>query len=319
VAGTDISERVAAVLEPALGGGAVTVEDLHRLSGGASRETWALRARGRDLILRRDPPGRPGAPGGMRTEADSMRASARAGLLVPEVLADDDGTVLGTAGLLMARVPGETLARRILRDDEFAKAREVLVGQLGAFLAGLHAIDPAEVPGAHEVDALAQYWAAYQAIPDTSPTFEKAYAWLAANRPERSATTIVHGDLRMGNVIVGADGLRAVIDWELVHVGDPLEDLGWLCVKAWRFGVDLPVGGFGEREDLFAAYQQASGRHVDPDVVRWWEVLGTLKWGVMCIAQAFTHLSGTVRSVELATIGRRVCENEWDLLDLIDR
>jgi aminoglycoside phosphotransferase (APT) family kinase protein len=108
-----------------------------------------------------------------------------------------------------------------------------------------------------------------------------------------------------------------VLDWELAHVGDPMEDLGWLCVKAWRFGVDRPVGGFGEYADLFAAYEDASGRAVDPDVVRWWEVLGTLKWGIMCIAQAFTHLSGTVRSVELATIGRRVCENEWDLLELI--
>ena len=96
-----------------------------------------------------------------------------------------------------------------------------------------------------------------------------------------------------------------------------MEDLGWLCVKAWRFGVDRPVGGFGEREDLFAAYERASGRRVDPDVVRWWEVLGTLKWGIMCIAQAFTHLSGAARSVELATIGRRVCENEWDLVGLM--
>ena len=111
--------------------------------------------------------------------------------------------------------PGETLARRILRDDEFVQAREVLVDQLGRFLAGLHAVAPAEVPGAAEVDELARYWTSYGAVPDRSATFEEAHAWLEANRPPRPATTLVHGDLRMGNVIVDAEGLAAVIDWEL--------------------------------------------------------------------------------------------------------
>ncbi|MET1040820.1 MAG: DUF6285 domain-containing protein, partial [Acidimicrobiales bacterium] len=129
---------------------------------------------------------------------------------------------------------------------------------------------------------------------------------------------VVHGDFRHGNLIVGPEGLRAVLDWELAHLGDPLEDLGWLCVRAWRFGGPGPVGGFGEREELYAAYEAAGGRAVDPDVARWWEVLGTLKWGVMCIIQTATHLTGQARSVELAAIGRRVCENEYDLLALID-
>ncbi len=109
-----------------------------------------------------------------------------------------------------------------------------------------------------------------------------------------------------------------MLDWELAHLGDPLEDLGWLCVRAWRFGGDGPVGGFGTREDLYAAYEAAGGQPVDPEVARWWEVLGTLKWGVMCIVQAATHLTGQSRSVELAAIGRRVCEQEYDLLALID-
>ena len=133
----------------------------------------------------------------------------------------------------------------------------------------------------------------------------------------RPATAVVHGDFRLGNLIVDGDGLRAVLDWELAHLGDPMEDLGWLCVKAWRFGGRAPVAGFGEYEDLFDAYGEASGRPVDPEVVRWWEVLGTLKWGIMCIMQANAHLTGTSRSHELAAIGRRVCENEHDLLALL--
>jgi len=293
------------------------VDNLVRLSGGASRETWAFSSAGRELILRRDPPGRPGFPGSMRLEADAMRACARAGLRVPEVLADDDGSTLGTAGLVMARVPGETLAPRILRDDRYAGARTVLAGMLGGFLGGLHAIDPAEVAGLPEVDSLESYWKRYGAIEDTSTTLEKAYEWLQANRPESTERVIVHGDLRMGNVIVDHDGLAAVIDWELVHLGDPLDDLAWLCVKAWRFGSPSPVGGVGSLDQLFDAYEAGSGRSVDRDAFQWWLVMNTLKWGVGCMGQAAVHLTGAVRSVELAAIGRRLCEQEWDLIELI--
>jgi aminoglycoside phosphotransferase (APT) family kinase protein len=309
-------QALQAVLGPVLGA-PVAIDDLHRLSGGASRETWAFTANGRPLILRRDPPGRPGFAGSMRLEADSMRACAAHGLRVPEVLLDDDGTALGTAGLVMARVPGETLARKILRDDEYAAAREVLVAQLGEFLAGLHAIDPAEVPLAKEYDSVAEYWSAYEQLADSSLTFEKAYAWLLDNQPERTATAIVHGDLRLGNVIVDDAGLAAAIDWELVHLGDPLEDLGWLCVKAWRFGEPLEVAGLGAIDQLVDAYESAGGRPVDRDALHWWLVQKTLQWGIGCMGQANAHLSGAVRSHELAAVGRRVAEQEWDLVELL--
>ena len=312
---SDIEKRLRAALTPVLG--TVVVEDLQRLSGGASRETWSFTANGSELILRRDPPGRPGAPKAMRLEADAMRACGRAGLAVPEVLLDDDGTMLGTAGLVMSRVDGETLARKILRDDKFAAARANLVGDLGRFLAGLHAIDPAEAPGAADYDALAQYWDAYQGVDDVSPTFDRAYEWLIANRPPRTATTIVHGDLRLGNLIVHERGLAAAIDWELVHVGDPLEDLGWLCVKAWRFGAPLEVGGLGTIDELVAAYEAAGGRAVDRAALHWWLVAKTLQWGIGCMGQAAVHLTGAVRSHELAAIGRRVAEQEWDLIELL--
>jgi aminoglycoside phosphotransferase (APT) family kinase protein len=129
----------------------------------------------------------------------------------------------------------------------------------------------------------------------------------------------VHGDFRNGNFVIGPDGIRAVLDWELAHLGDPIEDLGWLCVKSWRFGnADLIAGGFGSLDELIAAYADASGTAITEDVVRFWVVLGTVKWGVICVGQAFTHLIGAVRSVELAALGRRVAEMEWDLLDLLD-
>jgi aminoglycoside phosphotransferase (APT) family kinase protein len=253
----------------------------------------------------------------MRLEADAMRACSRAGLAAPEVLVDDDGGVLGTAGLVMAHVPGETLARKILRDDEYANARAHLVDDLGRFLAGLHAIDPAEVTGAVDADSVTQSWRVYEQLEDVSPTFERSHEWLSANRPARTATTIVHGDLRLGNVIVDDQGLAAAIDWELVHVGDPLEDLAWLCVKAWRFGAPLEVGGLGTIDELVTAYKRAGGRPVDRDALHWWLVAKTLWWGIGCMGQAAAHLSGAVRSHELAAIGRRVAEQEWDLIELL--
>lgn len=298
------------------------IEDLSRLSGGASRETWSFRARGgsgeaRDLILRRDPPGRPGPPGAMRNEADVITACTRAGLAVPEVLHASTGDELGTDGMVMSRIDGETIVRRILRDDEFEKARTVLARQVAEFMAGLHAIDPAEVPGAPETDDLGTYKFAYDFVDDRSPVFDAAFEWLEANRPARERTTLVHGDLRMGNVIVDPDGLAAVIDWELMHIGDPIEDLAWFCVKAWRFGSPLGAGGVGEIEDFISDYETAAGVVVDRDVFHWWLVEKTLVWGVICMGQAYAHLSGAVRSHELAAIGRRVAEVEWDLVELL--
>jgi aminoglycoside phosphotransferase (APT) family kinase protein len=310
------SEGLAAALEPALGE-PVTVAGLSRMTGGASRETWAFTANGHELILRRDPPGRRVGPVAMRREADAMRACARAGLRVPEVLVHDDGTLLGTAGLVMRRVPGETIARRILRDETYAVARERLVTDLGQFMAGLHSLQSQQIPDLEQPEPLGKVWELYQRVGDTSPVFEKAYQWLADHPLPPSPVTLVHGDLRLGNLIVDPAGLAAVIDWELVHLGDPLEDLAWLCLKAWRFGAPLEVGGLGTIDELIAAYKAAGGRSVDREAFRWWLVQRTLTWGIGCMAQADVHLRGQVRSVELAAVGRRAAEQEWDLLELL--
>ena len=128
---------------------------------------------------------------------------------------------------------------------------------------------------------------------------------------------VVHGDFRMGNFLVDSTGLRAVLDWELAHLGDPAEDIGWLCARSWRFGGPGRVGGFGDLDRFLVAYKAASGRTVDLDRIRWWEAYATVKWAVVCLLQASAHLSGATRSVELAAIGRRVCESEWDLLALM--
>ena len=298
------------------------IVDLLRLSGGASRETWSfdsLDSSGRRaLILRRDPPSA-ARVGGMPLEARMFDAAAKAGVAVPtiRVSGDADPELLATGFLVMDRVDGETIARKILRDDRYEKARSVLPAQMGEALARLHAVDPASVEGLEPSDPLAKYRLMLDDLGYPSPAFELGFRWLVANRPAARPTCIVHGDFRLGNVIVDESGLAAVLDWELAHLGDPMEDLAWLCVRAWRFGGAGPVAGLGSYEQLFRAYESAGGTEVDPVVVRWWETLGTLMWGVMCALQASAHINGAIRSVELAAIGRRVVEQEHDLLDLL--
>jgi aminoglycoside phosphotransferase (APT) family kinase protein len=301
----DLGARLAAVL------GAARVTSLTHLSGGASRETWRFEADGRPLILQRQ---RAGDERDLAVEIAALRAGHAAGVPTASIVtASTDSNELGAPYMILQHVDGETTPRKILRDDEFAEARVALPAQLASALVGIHSLDPATIPGIVDVDQIERYREVLDTVGEPHPTFELAFKWLAENRPPPSARTVVHGDFRLGNVIVGRDGLRAVLDWELVHLGDPMEDLGWMCVKAWRFGSPLPVAGVGEYERLFEAYEAAGGGPIDADVVRWWEVLGTLKWGIMCIMQANAHLSGVARSHELAAIGRRVCENEHDL------
>jgi aminoglycoside phosphotransferase (APT) family kinase protein len=296
------------------------VEGLRRLSGGASRETFAFdivdgSAR-RPLILQRVRKGTLGGGPGMQGEAALLRAAAEVGVPVPSVVADDDGAELGGPAMVLDRLEGETIARKLLRDDEFAHARTVLVDQAGAALASIHRI-PKDSAALRDQDQVEELRGLAAVVGQPLPAIELGLRWLDAHRPSGSEHTVVHGDFRLGNLMVGPDGLRGVLDWELSHLGDPIEDLGWYCVRAWRFGSPLPAGGTGTREQLCAAYEAAGGAPVDPEALRWWEVLGTIKWGLICGIQASAHLTGASRSVELATIGRRICENEWDLLGLL--
>jgi aminoglycoside phosphotransferase (APT) family kinase protein len=301
---TELSTMLSQLLDGA------EIDDLHRLSGGASRETWRFAADGRPLILQRQ---RSGDQRNMLVEAGVVGAARRGGVPVPELL-DARRRDDGMAFMVLEAIDGETIARKIQRDDEYAAARPRLASDFGHALAKIHALDPTQLDGLEATDQLAYYTDVLDSLGQAHPVLELVRNWLVDTRPVSQRTCVVHGDFRLGNVIVGSDGLRAVIDWELAHLGDPMEDLGWLCVKAWRFGGGPPVAGLGEYDDLFAAYEAAGGGSVDPVVVHWWEVLGTWKWAIMCVLQASVHLTGATRSHELAAIGRRVCENEYDLL-----
>ncbi len=300
---------------------------LRRLSAGASQETWsfvAIDGEGarRALVLRRMPRGeRPGdlSPGPEK-EAAAMTLAAKAGVPVPAVryvLTPADG--LGR-GFIMDHIEGETLGHRIARAPSFAGARAVFADQVGAALARIHGIDAASIDLrlTTPIGEIEDLFERYQASATLRPVFEMAFAWLRRHPPPPAPTVLIHGDFRNGNLIVAPHGIVAILDWELMHLGDPLEDLGWLCVNSWRFGqIDLPAGGVTSREALFEAYEQASGRSIDRAAAHFWEVLGVLRWGVMCAAMVDWVHAGQDASIERCMIARRASETEIDLMRLL--
>ncbi|THH37496.1 phosphotransferase family protein [Aliishimia ponticola] len=314
--------RLLSVLDPAARG----IQDLRRLSGGASQETWSFRidgGQGQRLILRRAPDAaRSGGSGiGMAAEAAVIRRAVDAGVPAPRIvheLMPQDG--IGT-GFIMAQIEGEALPSRLLRDPCFAPARTKFANQAGSILAKIHQTDPAglPIPTQSPQEVLADLAARHRAVGDARPVFSFALRWLAEHAPAPRPWTLVHGDFRMGNLMLGPEGLRGVLDWELAHIGDPAADMGWLCMESWRFGNDDPVGGLGRREDLFAGYEAAGGTPVDPAAVRWWEILSALRWGVIIEEMGAWVRHGTDTSVERHVIARRASETEAILLlDLLE-
>jgi aminoglycoside phosphotransferase (APT) family kinase protein len=291
-----------------VGGGEVT--DLRRLLGGASQQIWAFRLDGRPLVLRRAASSTLHV-GRMQAEAAVLRRVGKSGMRVPEVVESGDDFVV------MTWLDGETIARRVLRDERFATARTRLVAQCAQQLAILHRLSPEEFPELARADPLAEMRTVVDEVAEPHPALELGFLWLNSHRPPPRSDAVVHGDFRLGNLMVDDDGLAGVLDWELAYIGDPVADLGWMCVRSWRFGAEAPVAGLGSRQELLDAYERAGGEPVSLSELHWWEVLGTLRWAVLCMLQARTHLEHGVRSVELAAIGRRVCEVELDLLDLI--
>jgi aminoglycoside phosphotransferase (APT) family kinase protein len=337
-AADDLAQRLEMFLGRETGAADVAVSGLMRLAGGAVHHTWAFTAALRggslagehNLVLRIDVPGREN-PASMALEYRLLVAMHAAGVPVPRphLLGDER---LDQPAFIMDRVSGETNPRRLHRDERYAAARAAFTGQLGGIIAAIHRAPleslPLDLlrrppdgvsPAQFELDGVEQQFRETALNPH--PVFELALRWLreraAACSPPNRDLALVHGDFRVGNLLFDESGVRAVLDWEGAHLGDPMEDLGWLCVRAWRFGNDrLPVGGTGTREALIAAYE-AAGLPVDREALRFWEVYGNLRWGVITRWQAWQHVSGAARSQELAAIGRRTAETELELLELI--
>lgn len=310
--------------------GITSIGTLTRLSGGASQETFAFEATTATgtmpLILRRAPGGSQaggsGQQSGLATEARAINAARKVGVPAPRVLyvlKDTDGC---GDGYVMERIEGETIARKILRDAVFDNVRPKLAFQSGQAMAQIHKSDPSEVPELKLTTGpiqLREYYERYRGYNQPKPVFEMAFAWLKERIVEPRRTVLVHGDFRHGNIMISPEtGLASVLDWELVHLGDPLEDLAWICINSWRFGVtNKIVGGFGDVQEMLDGYADAGGDRYTVEDVRIWETFGSLKWGIMCMGMYESFRTGFDRSVERAAIGRRSSENEIDLVNLL--
>jgi len=314
----------------------VRITAMTPLAGGASRDSWAFTAEidgdVQHLVLRKDFPTTMNEQALTRQqEFQLMNAAYESGVKVARMrFQSDDPAILGLPFFIMDFVQGVSIGRKVIKSPELAVARDRLAPQMAEQLALIHRMDPA----AHGIDFLdgpadgvspAQYvldhtYAVLDELGVNSPPFEFALRWCADHQPTTHAVTFVHGDFRLGNLLVDAHGLAAVIDWEFGHIGDPLEEIGYLCMRDWRFGNDhLHAAGVAHRETFITAYEQHSGTSVDRAAVDWWEIIGNIRWGVICLAQAERHLSGKDPSVELASLGRRSAEMQLEVLHLIEK
>lgn len=312
-------DTLARALARMAGGASLPLSNLVRLSGGANMESWSFDWGGAGYVLRRAPSAQmmEGRPFGHDVEAALVRAARAGGVLAPEVVgelhADDD---LGT-GYVMKRIEAEVNPAKIL-----AAPPARLIADLARELARIHAIAPRAdiaLPHMDTAAALADLKARFDAYGGDRPIIALALRWCADNLPPPAPARLVHGDLRMGNVMVAPDGLAAVLDWELAHWGDPHEDLAYGCMTVWRFGhIDKPAFGVADLDAYFAAYEAESGASVDRQRFRFWLVYRTLWWALGCIQMGDIWRTGADRTLERAVIGRRTSENELDLLLLLE-
>ncbi len=295
--------------------GCATVERAVLLPGGASKEAWAVDAGGRELLVRR-------AAGGvihqatlsLRHEFEVLRAAHEAGVRVPEPLAYL-GEVEGREAFAMERVRGETIGRRIVKNPPPGLDR-----QLAEELARIHAIPPERLPFLEQGDQIGRFYAELDSVGEPHPAIELGLHWVKERLPRHREPVVLHGDWRIGNVVVDERGLVAVLDWEFAHLGDPAEDVAWPLVRAWRFGADeRRLGGIGDVEPYLERYTELTGREIPHAELVVWEVFGNVKWAIGCLTQSRRHLNGQERSVELAVLGRLAAEMEYELLDLIQR
>ncbi len=329
----EFRQRLSEYLE-AVTGQPVDVETLQSLFNGAAQESWLVKAEindadqsfilQRDLLVRLDD---------KTLDCDQefrvMKLAHEAGVSIPKprwyCL---EPLILDRPFFITDYVEGVSNGSQVASLPELAEARAALPAQMGEQLAKIHAIEPSP----HKLDFLhhprtgfspaqetiAQIRAIILRLAVHNPVFDFGLRWAEQNAPKSAKTVFLHGDFRIGNLIVGKKGLSGIIGWEFAHLGDPLEDLVWSCLRHWRYGNgELQLGGIGKREPFIQAYEKASGNTVDRQALDYWEILANLRWVVVYQSQANRNLTGKYPSVEFASRARRSAEMQLEMLRLI--
>jgi aminoglycoside phosphotransferase (APT) family kinase protein len=324
---------LAKFLAEATGARSAAVKELRLLPNGAVQENWLVAAAfeggalsgQQRLVLRTNAATGLGIGLGRTEEFAVQRAVYRAGVAAAEPLVlSASAAVIGRPFYLMRWLPGEAVGARIAA-GKLGGDRDRLLARLAAELARLHGIRPPAAalaclgappadPARHRLDQQERLLAEDA---DPHPVAAWGIRWLRCHLPRAVPPVLCHGDFRTGNFLADAEGLVAILDWEFAAWSDPDEDLGWFCLGCWRFGADAQeAGGIGRRDVFYRAYAQASGRSVDPERVRWWEVMAALRWLVIALRQRDRCLIGGEPSLDLALTGRRPAECELEILKL---
>lgn len=333
-------ERIEAYLKTKLDvADGLTVSNVYRIPGGASRETWSFDARWRDggnevhggFIIRRDPDASL-----LVTERDLeyrvMEAVGSRGVPVPKMYwLEQDTSWLERPFFVMERIDGcETSPQKLLMDPRLYQARSRIADSFVQILAQIHALDwaalgldflgvppSAEACGRMEIEKWEGIVA--QDSLEPQPVLKAAFRWMRRNfPPPAQKIVLVHADYRTGNFLCNAEGeIRGILDWEMVHLGDPMEDVAWACIRPWRWGGDERIGGLIDRAEYYAKYEKATGLRVDERAIRFWEVLGNVKLAAIFITGARSFCDGRTKSAMMAMLGRNVGRLELEIMDLM--
>ena len=312
----------------------VSISRLERMSGGAVQQNWAVDAEvtggafagPQRWVMRIDAPAKVAESLSRTEEFRVLQAMQRAKVLAPRPLwVCDDAAVMGRSFFIMERLPGVAAGHKVARDAALVPDRQRLARELAVNLARIHAITPASarLPFLKTTlarDNVAHYRAYLDTLPESHPVLEWGLRWCEVKAPEHEEVTFIHRDYRTGNYLVAEGKMSGVLDWEFVGYGNPLEDVGWIFAKCWRFGQHhYPVGGVAHAEDFLREYETASGRRVDSAALVYWQVMAHIRWAVIALQQRERHRSGIEPSLELALTGHIMSDLELEILELTER
>ena len=334
------AERVAEYLQSRLPEAAeIAVQDVKRLPGGASRETWSFDARWREggtevaraFVLRRDPDASL-----LETDRDTefrvMEAVWSQGVPVPRMYwLEPDPAWLERPFFVMERVDGcEVSAQKLLFEPRFVAVQDRIARSFVDVVAQIHALDwrslglECLVPPADAAACGMTEIERWEAVVDRDslepqPLLRAAFRWLRHHLPPPAQRIVlVHADYRTGNFLFDESGeIKAFLDWEMAHLGDPLEDIAWACIRPWRWAGDERIGGLMPREEFYRLYEGASGLTVHRESVRFWEVLGNVKLAAIFLTGARSFCDGRTRSIMMALVGRNINRLELEIMDLM--
>jgi aminoglycoside phosphotransferase (APT) family kinase protein len=324
-------ERLATFIRNASGADGVSITVLERMSGGAVQENWALDAQvsggpfagAQRWVLRMDAPARVAESLSRSEEFRVLDAMQEARVLAPRPLwLCEEPAIMGSAFFIMERLPGIAAGHKVARDPALVPDRGRLARELAATLARIHSVRPPHpalsfLTTSLALDNVAHYRAYLDTLAEKHPVLEWGLRWCERHAPAREETTFIHRDYRTGNYLVHEGSLAGVLDWEFAAYGNPLEDVGWLFAKCWRFGQHrYEVGGVADAEPFLREYEARSGRAIDAQALRYWQAMAHLRWAVIALQQRERHRSGVEPSLELALTGHILSDLELEILEL---